>query len=72
MTNSAEPDQFFRSQLIWIYPVCKDMVYPGSAEQGFSKVANPYKYRRMNSLQTKFEQVHINNPCLKQTCISNT
>ena len=25
---------FFRSQLIWIYPVCKGRVYPGSAGQG--------------------------------------
>ena len=25
---------FFRSQLIWIYTVCKDRVYPGSAGQG--------------------------------------
>ena len=27
---------FFRSQLIWIYTVCKDRAYPGSAGQGFS------------------------------------
>ena len=33
MTNSADPDQF-RSELIWIYTVCKDRVYPGSAGQG--------------------------------------
>ena len=26
---------FFRSQLIWIYTVCKGRVYPGSAGQGF-------------------------------------
>ena len=25
---------FFRSQLIWIYTVCKGRVYPGSAGQG--------------------------------------
>ena len=25
---------FFRSQLIWIYTVCKDRIYPGSAGQG--------------------------------------
>ena len=28
---------FFRSQLIWIYTVCKDRVYPGSAGQGLIK-----------------------------------
>ena len=28
---------FFRSQLIWIYTVCKGRVYPGSAGQGFRK-----------------------------------
>ena len=27
---------FFRSQLIWIYTVCKDKVYPGSAGQGLT------------------------------------
>ena len=27
---------FFRSQLIWIYTVCKGRVYPGSAGQGLS------------------------------------
>ena len=42
MANSADPDQlassdgFFRSQLIWIYTVCKDRTYPGSAGQGLS------------------------------------
>ena len=46
MSNSADPDQlassrsvgFFRSQLIWIYIVCKGRVYPGSAGQGFSQL----------------------------------
>ena len=33
MANSADPDQF-RSQLIWIYTVCKGRVYTGSAWQG--------------------------------------
>ena len=33
MTNNVDPDQF-RSQLIWIYSFCKDMVYLGSAGQG--------------------------------------
>ena len=33
--------QIFRSQLIWIYTVCKGRVYPGSAEQGL-------KYRSMD------------------------
>ena len=28
---------FFRSQLIWIYTVCKGRVYPGSAGQGLRK-----------------------------------
>ena len=27
---------FFRSQLIWIYTVCKDRVYPGSAGLGLT------------------------------------
>ena len=31
MTNSADPDGFFRSQLIWIYTVCKSKAYLGSA-----------------------------------------
>ena len=34
MANSADPDQLARSQLIWIYNVCKDRVDPGSAGQG--------------------------------------
>ena len=39
MANSAESDQLAsRSQLIWIFTVCKDRVYPGSAGQGL-KVA---------------------------------
>ena len=33
MTNSADPDLF---QLIWIYTVCKDRVYPDSAGQGLT------------------------------------
>ena len=36
MANSADPDGFFRSQLIWIYTVCKDRVYLGSAGQGLN------------------------------------
>ena len=43
MANSADPDQlasseslpFFRSQLIWIYTVCKGRAYLGSADKGF-------------------------------------
>ena len=39
MANSADPDQLAssarsRSQLIWIYTVCKGREYPGSAGQG--------------------------------------
>ena len=35
MTNSADPDQLASSEAnIWIYTVCKDRVYPGSAGQG--------------------------------------
>ena len=39
MANSVDPDQLAgsnlcRSQLIWIYTVCKDRVYSGSAGQG--------------------------------------
>ena len=42
MVNSAYPDQLAsRNQLIWIYTVCKDMVYPGSAGQGL--IARLYK-----------------------------
>ena len=37
MANSADPDQF-RSQLIWIYTVCKGRVYPGSAGQVLKQV----------------------------------
>ena len=32
MTNSVAPDQL-RSQLIWIYTVCKGREYPGTAGQ---------------------------------------
>ena len=35
MTNNADPDQF-RSQLIWIYTVCKGRAYPGSAGLGLT------------------------------------
>ena len=31
---------FFRSQLIWIYTVCKGRVYPGSAGQGLTLKVN--------------------------------
>ena len=36
MANSVDPDHvgFFRSQLIWIYTVCKGKAYPGSSGQG--------------------------------------
>ena len=30
---------FFRSQLIWIYTVCKDRVYPGTAGQGLNEMS---------------------------------
>ena len=33
----------FRSQLIWIYTVCKGRVYPGSAEQGINIAHNDNK-----------------------------
>ena len=36
MANSADPDQLASSQLIWIYTVCNDMAYPGSAGLGLS------------------------------------
>ena len=29
---------FFRSQLIWIYTVCKERIYPGSAWQGLTNI----------------------------------
>ena len=32
---------FFRSQLIWIYTVCKGRVYPGSAGQGLKGLYSP-------------------------------
>ena len=35
MTNSADPDQL-ACQLIWIYTVCKDRAYPGSAGLGLN------------------------------------
>ena len=41
MANSVDPDQlassevgFFRSQLIWIYTVCKGRVFPVPAGEG--------------------------------------
>ena len=34
MANSIDPDQFFRSQRIWSYTVCKGMVYLSSAGLG--------------------------------------
>ena len=40
MANSADPD-LFRSQLILIYTVGKDRVYPGSAGQGL-KIQSAY------------------------------
>ena len=43
MTNSADPDLHFRSQLIWIYTVCKGMVYQGSARQGLTSSFRIYK-----------------------------
>ena len=38
MANSADPD--LRSQLTWIYTVCKGGVYPGSAGQGLNSGVN--------------------------------
>ena len=42
MANSADPDQLASSasQLIWIYTVCKGMVYPGSAGEGLMAKQN--------------------------------
>ena len=37
MANSADPDQF-RSHLIWIYTICKDRVYLGSAGLGLINI----------------------------------
>ena len=47
---------FFRSQLIWIYTVCKDRVYPGSAGQGLNILKQLYSVKRLlkiNTLQKK-------------------
>ena len=44
MANSAGPDQF-RSQLIWIYTVCKDTTYMGSAGLGLITVTVPVNAR---------------------------
>ena len=54
MENSADPDQlasseFFRSQLISIYTVCKGRVYPGSAWQGLILLAEK-KNKKKNNL----------------------
>ena len=41
---SADPDQMAsRSQLIWIYTVCKGRVYPGSAGLGLKGTARLVK-----------------------------
>ena len=38
MTNSADPDQLASSEaVIWIYSVCKDRLYPGSAGLGLTR-----------------------------------
>ena len=50
MANSANPDFFFfRSQLIWIYTVCKGRTYLGSAELRITLI---FKTRHALSLQT--------------------
>ena len=47
----------FRSQLIWIYTVCKDRVYPGSAGQGLRRQLPVRK--SCLSLQNRFTGVSI-------------
>ena len=40
---------FFRSQLIWIYTVCKGRVYPGSAGQGLIQDKNWSLYQTIKA-----------------------
>ena len=37
---------FFRSQLIWIYTVCKGRVYPGSAGQGLKCICASFLWKK--------------------------
>ena len=43
MANSADPDQL-ASQLIWIYTVCKNRAYLGSAGLGLNLCTELYFY----------------------------
>ena len=53
MPNSADPDQLvFRSQLIWIYTVCKGRIYPGSA--GAGQVKKTYEQGQSISYKLAF------------------
>ena len=44
----------FRSQLIWIYTVCKGKTYPGSAGQGLKK-----EFAKVGEFATTLEGIHI-------------
>ena len=69
IVNSADPDQF-RSQLIWIYTVCKGRVYPGSAGQGLKYYTNTERAKiaswRMRSRQPTQVPSLVKDPLL--TC----
>ena len=58
---------FWRSQLVWIYTVCKGRVYPGSAGQGLSSAYHNMghvKWKvfrniwKMHSYRSSFENLH--------------
>ena len=66
---------FFRSQLIWIYTVCKGRIYPGSAGQGLTTALNilnckyclPFKMSLIFWLATSPELSFYNKNCMLVT-----
>ena len=60
---------FFRSQLIWIYTVCKDKVYPGSAGLGL-RCHTPHRLLIFSQLDHLVLVVDINSHTWWQQCRS--
>ena len=68
---------FFRSQLIWIYIVCKGRVYLGSAGQGLMIIDQTPYVQRMHMSKFKDRRVHFRNSGMKgsshkQQCCRDT
>ena len=54
---------FFRSQLIWIYTVCKGRVYPGSAGHGLIMKCSYHFFMKLTSYDSYSLELHFRGIC---------